>query len=111
MEAELDVNPQIVERPVTSDLIPTDQLQQALPGLCSDFFKSPLDGLHRKRFIHVTSFDSIFLLSFIWQITLVDSLDIQIHNYLKFSDVWQLPLFQRINSCMRAFAQMPRLSL
>jgi hypothetical protein len=53
MEAELDYDPQIVERPVASDLIPTEQLQQALPGMCDDFFRSPLDELDRKRFIHV----------------------------------------------------------
>lgn len=53
MDADFDIDPNIVERPVASDLIPTEQLQSTLPGMLDDFFRSPLDELDRKRFIHV----------------------------------------------------------
>ncbi|KAG2228889.1 hypothetical protein INT48_007054 [Thamnidium elegans] len=38
MEADDDYDPQIIERSVASDLIPTEQLQRALPGMADDFF-------------------------------------------------------------------------
>ncbi|KAG2192189.1 hypothetical protein INT47_005854 [Mucor saturninus] len=53
MDEDLDHDPQIVERPIATDLIPTDRLQEALPGMCDDFFRFPLDELDCKRFIHV----------------------------------------------------------
>ncbi|KAG2233256.1 hypothetical protein INT48_001705 [Thamnidium elegans] len=59
MEADDDYDLQIIERPVASDLIHTEQLQRALPGMADDFFRSPLDEHDRKRFIHDCSRNAV----------------------------------------------------
>ncbi|KAG1469777.1 hypothetical protein G6F56_003059 [Rhizopus delemar] len=53
METELQRDPNIVERPPAIDLIPSDELRHVFPGMERDFFRSPLDDMARKRYIHV----------------------------------------------------------